>query len=51
MSSAPASLHPDDAALIDRFADALWLEHGLAGNTLAAYRGDLGGLARHLRGT
>jgi integrase/recombinase XerD len=49
---APAApLHADDAALIDRFADALWLEHGLAGNTLAAYRGDLGGLARHLRGT
>ena len=30
-----------DAALIDTFADALWLEHGLARNTLAAYRSDL----------
>eukprot|EP01031_Cornospumella_fuschlensis_P022026 gene22026-26984_t len=27
---------------IDRFADALWLEDGLAANTLAAYRRDLG---------
>lgn len=30
---------------IDRFLDALWLEDGLAGNTLAAYRRDLQGLA------
>jgi integrase/recombinase XerD len=29
------------AASIDRFADALWLEHGLAPLTLAAYRRDL----------
>jgi integrase/recombinase XerD len=29
------------AALIDRFADALWIEDGLAANTLAAYRRDL----------
>lgn len=28
-------------ALIDRFLDALWLEDGLAKNTLAAYRRDL----------
>jgi integrase/recombinase XerD len=28
-------------ALIDAFADALWLEHGLARNTLEAYRRDL----------
>jgi integrase/recombinase XerD len=27
---------------IDRFADALWIEDGLAANTLAAYRRDLG---------
>jgi integrase/recombinase XerD len=51
MTPTAAKLHPDDAALIDRFADALWLEHGLAGNTLAAYRSDLAGLARHLRST
>ena len=31
----------DDGALIDRFADALWLEDGLAAQTLAAYRRDL----------
>jgi len=30
------------AAAIDRFADALWIEDGLAANTLAAYRRDLG---------
>lgn len=30
-----------DAALLDRFADALWLEDGLSPNTLAAYRRDL----------
>jgi len=29
-------------AAIDRFADALWIEDGLAANTLAAYRRDLG---------
>jgi integrase/recombinase XerD len=34
--------------LIDRFADALWLEDGLSNNTLAAYRRDLGGLAAWL---
>ncbi|MFN7508240.1 MAG: site-specific tyrosine recombinase XerD [Betaproteobacteria bacterium] len=42
---------PDAAAasadlLIDRFADALWLEDGLAANSLAAYRRDLTALAR-----
>ncbi len=30
-----------DAALIDAFCDALWLEHGLSQNTLAAYRRDI----------
>lgn len=28
-------------ALLDRFCDALWLEHGLARNTLVGYRRDL----------
>ncbi len=37
-----------DAALLDRFADALWAEQGLADKTLAAYRSDLAGLARFL---
>ena len=32
-------------ALIDSFADAVWLEDGLAPNTLAAYRRDLCGLS------
>ena len=36
-----APVHPDDAALVDAFTDALWLEDGLSKNTLAAYRRDL----------
>lgn len=35
-------MHPDSQAAIDRFADALWIEDGLAPLTLAAYRRDLG---------
>lgn len=35
-------------ALIDTFADAVWLEDGLAPNTLAAYRRDLSGLSSWL---
>jgi integrase/recombinase XerD len=42
-------LHAQDAALIDSFIDALWLEDGLAKNTLAAYRADLSALAAHLQ--
>jgi integrase/recombinase XerD len=38
------------APLIDRFIDALWLEDGLAANTLAAYRRDLQHLASQLAG-
>jgi len=34
--------------LADRFLDSLWLEDGLARNTLAAYRRDLDGLGRWL---
>jgi integrase/recombinase XerD len=41
-------MHPSSQAAIDAFADALWLEDGLAGNTLAAYRRDLLLLARWL---
>ncbi|HSG89198.1 MAG TPA: site-specific tyrosine recombinase XerD [Pseudomonadales bacterium] len=33
---------------MDSFVDDLWLQRGLADNTLAAYRRDLGGLARWL---
>jgi integrase/recombinase XerD len=42
----PPTLHPDDTAVIDAFCDALWLEDGLARNTLAAYRNDLVQFAR-----
>jgi len=50
---------PNDAAAvveasrdaIDRFVDALWIEDGLAANTLAAYRRDLEGLAQWLAAT
>jgi integrase/recombinase XerD len=37
-----------DDALLDRFSDALWTEHGLSRNTLDSYRADLSGLARWL---
>ena len=37
--------------LIDRFIDALWLEDGLAANSLAAYRRDLQQLAQRLGGS
>ena len=39
-----------DPPVIDRFLDALWMEHGLSQNTLAAYRRDLRGLAAWLGG-
>ena len=44
-------MRPDSAALLDAFADALWLEDGLAKNTLASYRQDLGQLDAYLKGT
>jgi integrase/recombinase XerD len=39
---------PDSQASIDRFADALWIEDGLAALTLAAYRRDLAHFAAWL---
>ncbi len=36
----------EDAELIERFADAVWMERGLAANTLNAYQSDLGHCAR-----
>jgi integrase/recombinase XerD len=39
----------ENAALLDAFADALWLEDGLSKNTLAAYRQDLNALAAALQ--
>ena len=38
-----------DAPLVDSFCDALWLEDGLAKNTLASYRRDLAQLASFLQ--
>jgi len=38
-----------DSGLIDEFCDALWLEDGLAKNTLDSYRGDLSQFAAWLR--
>ena len=35
----------EQLALIDGFLDALWMEQGLSGNTLSAYRADLKGWA------
>jgi integrase/recombinase XerD len=40
-----------DAGLIDEFCDALWLEDGLARNTLDSYRRDLGQLGNWLAAT
>ena len=47
-----AAYQPADAdiRLIDGFADALWLQDGLAANTLQAYRRDLSALAAWLAG-
>jgi integrase/recombinase XerD len=39
----------DDAVLIERFADVLWMENGLSENTLMAYRGDLSAVAAWLK--
>ena len=48
MDSDPETPPPVAQPLLDAFADALWMEQGLSANTLAAYRADLGGLARWL---
>ena len=37
-----------DNAVIERFLDALWMEHGLSTNTLNAYRSDLTGCSNWL---
>ncbi len=52
MSTTPERpvLEAEDVAAIERFIDAMWLERGLAENTLAAYRRDLEGLCRWLVG-
>ncbi len=43
---AQAGLDPDLMLKIERFCEALWLEDGLADNTIAAYRRDLNAAAR-----
>jgi len=44
------ALSEADARHVDAFCDALWLEDGLAKNTLESYRRDLAQLAAHLAG-
>ena len=39
-----------DKALLERFLDAMWLQHGLSENTLAAYRRDLSAFGAWLGG-
>lgn len=48
MSAFEDSLSAETQAEIDAFVEAMWLEHGLARNTLAAYRSDLARFARWL---
>jgi len=43
-------MKPAADTLINQFVDTLWLEHGLAVNTLSAYRRDIEGFARWLAG-
>jgi integrase/recombinase XerD len=43
------ALSEADAALVDTFCDALWLEDGLSKNTIAAYRADLASLSVFMR--
>jgi integrase/recombinase XerD len=45
----PSGLDGAEEALLERFLDALWMEHGLSDHTLAAYRADLKGMAIFLR--
>ncbi len=53
MSAADQTLPAGEIAELDAFGDAMWLEHGLARNTLAGDRSDLALFARWLqrRGT
>ena len=44
------ALSEADAARVDAFCDALWLEDGLAKNTLESYRRDLAQLGAFLKG-
>ena len=44
----PIALSPENADLIERFVDNLWLERNLSKHTLSAYRTDLSKFAAHL---
>ena len=44
----PPLVSAEDQRLIERFADALWMERGLSRNTLSAYQSDLRMLAHWL---
>lgn len=50
MSAAAAGPLAPSLTRVDAFVDALWLEHGLARNSLAAYRRDLTQYAQWLAG-
>ena len=50
-SASPSALDQRAQALLDEFSDALWLEDGLARNTLDSYRRDLRQFAGWLRET
>jgi len=45
------ALPASDEEVIERFADAVWMERGLSANTLNSYQSDLRHCARWLRGT
>ena len=49
MKAEPAKPSDANLRLIDAFADALWLESGLARNTLSAYRSDMRRFASFLK--
>jgi integrase/recombinase XerD len=49
VAAARSTLPSEDAAIIERFADTVWMERGLSRNTLASYQSDLGDAARWLR--
>ena len=48
LKAVKSDVPPQD--LVDVFIDAVWLEDGLSGNTLAAYRRDLGAYGQWLAG-
>ena len=48
--NAGSDLDAGDTRALEGFLDAMWMEHGLADNTLTAYRSDLRRFSRWLRG-